>query len=79
MYSLVESVKTSLVKWKKIVGNKIELGVANDFSIYLTNRISTLKTNLLIGLALVTLLLALFLPWPVALVVGVGIPVAFFC
>ena len=78
VYSLVESVKTSLVKWKKIVGNKIELGVANDFSIYLTNRISTLKTNLLIGLALVTLLLALFLPWPVALVVGVGIPVAFF-
>ena len=55
----------------------VHLDVFNDFSIYVKNRLNTLKRNGLAGFALVLLFLGLFFRFRVAAMTALGIPVAF--
>ncbi len=55
----------------------VSVGLFSDLSIYVKNRLDTVKSSGLIGLALVLLSLYLFLNFRVALVTALGIPVAF--
>ncbi|MCH7768233.1 MAG: efflux RND transporter permease subunit [Nitrospinae bacterium] len=55
----------------------VHLGVYNDFSIYIRNRLNTLKQSGYIGLIFVLLVLRLFLATRVAILTALGIPVAF--
>ena len=73
---VVNRIKERIVELKKNIPKEIELGISNDFSIYLKNRLGALGANLGVGLLLVVLVLSLFLPLPVTLVVALGIPVA---
>lgn len=75
---MVDTVKERVNELKLEVPKGIQLGVANDFSIYVRNRISVLGSNLAIGLVLVVLVLTMLLPLNVSLVVAFGIPVALF-
>ncbi|MBT8116291.1 MAG: efflux RND transporter permease subunit [Gammaproteobacteria bacterium] len=55
----------------------VEVGLFNDLSIYVKNRLNTLKSSGLVGLTLVLLSLYLFLNFRVALITAMGIPVSF--
>ncbi len=55
----------------------VSVGLFSDLSIYVKNRLDTVKSSGLIGLVLVLLSLYLFLNFRVALVTALGIPVAF--
>ncbi len=55
----------------------VRLGVFNDFSVYIRNRLNTLKQSGFIGLILVLFVLRLFLSTRVAILTALGIPVAF--
>ncbi|MCO5143505.1 MAG: efflux RND transporter permease subunit [Oligoflexia bacterium] len=52
----------------------IQYEFVNDFTEYLSNRIQILSSNMIVGIALVFIVLALFLPFRVACVVAIGIP-----
>ncbi len=55
----------------------IEVGLYNDLSAYVKNRLNTVKSSGLVGLFLVLLSLYLFLNFRVALITAMGIPVSF--
>jgi multidrug efflux pump subunit AcrB len=55
----------------------VHLDVFNDFSIYVKNRLNTLKRNGLAGFVLVLTFLCLFFRFRVAAMTALGIPVAF--
>jgi multidrug efflux pump subunit AcrB len=55
----------------------LQTGIFNDLSIYVKNRLNTVKSSGLVGLVLVLLSLYLFLNFRVALITAMGIPVSF--
>jgi len=55
----------------------LEVGLFNDLSKYVKNRLNTVKSSGLVGLTLVLLSLYLFLNFRVALITAMGIPVSF--
>ncbi len=55
----------------------IQTGVFSDLSVYVKNRLNTVKSSGVVGLVLVLLSLYLFLNFRVALITAMGIPVAF--
>ncbi len=55
----------------------LQVGLFNDLSVYVKNRLNTVKSSGLVGLALVLLSLYLFLNFRVALITAMGIPVSF--
>jgi multidrug efflux pump subunit AcrB len=55
----------------------LQVGLFNDLSSYVRNRLNTVKSSGLVGLALVLLSLYLFLNFRVALITAMGIPVSF--
>jgi len=55
----------------------IKTGVFSDLSIYVKNRLNTVKSSGVVGLVLVLLSLYLFLNFRVALITAMGIPVSF--
>ena len=55
----------------------IHIGLFSDLSVYVENRLNTVKSSGLIGLTLVLLSLYLFLNFRVALITAMGIPVSF--
>jgi multidrug efflux pump subunit AcrB len=55
----------------------IKTGVFSDLSVYVKNRLDTVKSSGLVGLVLVLLSLYLFLNFRVALITAMGIPVSF--
>ena len=55
----------------------IEVGLFNDLSVYVKNRLNTVKSSGLVGLVLVLLSLYLFLNFRVALITAMGIPISF--
>jgi multidrug efflux pump subunit AcrB len=55
----------------------VSVGLFSDLSIYVKNRLETVKSSGLIGLVLVLISLYLFLNFRVALVTAMGIPVSF--
>ena len=54
----------------------VRIGVYNDFSVFVRNRLNTLRTSGIIGLSIVLILLCIFLRFRVALLTGLGIAVA---
>lgn len=74
--NLVKKVKEKVLSLSHEIPAKVQLGISNDFSIYLSKRLAALTSNLLIGLILVVLILIFFLPWRVTLIVSMGIPIA---
>ncbi len=75
-FQLISSIKSTVERVQKSLPESLKIGYSNDFSIYLSNRLNALSSNLFIGLALVLIVLALFLPWQVNLVVSLGMPLA---
>jgi len=55
----------------------VHLGVFNDFSVYIKNRLDTLKRNGLAGFVLVLTILCIFFNFRVAGMTALGIPVSF--
>ncbi|MDH3980087.1 MAG: efflux RND transporter permease subunit [Gammaproteobacteria bacterium] len=55
----------------------LQVGLFNDLSVYVKNRLNTVKSSGLVGLVLVLLSLYLFLNFRVALITAMGIPVSF--
>lgn len=55
----------------------IQVGLFSDLSVYVENRLNTVKSSGLVGLVLVLLSLYLFLNFRVALITAMGIPVSF--
>jgi len=55
----------------------IHIDVFSDFSIYVKNRLETVKSSAVVGLVLVLLSLYLFLNFRIALITALGIPVSF--
>ncbi|MGD8311916.1 MAG: efflux RND transporter permease subunit [Gammaproteobacteria bacterium] len=55
----------------------LKIGLFNDLSVYVKNRLNTVKSSGLVGLTLVLLSLYLFLNFRVALITAMGIPVSF--
>jgi len=55
----------------------VRAGVFSDLSVYVRNRLNTVKSSGVIGLALVLLSLYLFLNFRVAFITALGIPVSF--
>ena len=74
--TLVENVKTKVEELNKRYEGVLQITTSNDFSIYLKNRLSSLSSNLFLGLILVLIILTLYLPFPVTFAVAIGIPVA---
>jgi multidrug efflux pump subunit AcrB len=74
----VEIVRQGLEKIKPNLPAGVETAFVNDFTFYLKNRLSILGGNMALGVILVCIVLALFLPFRVALVVAIGIPFSMF-
>jgi multidrug efflux pump subunit AcrB len=55
----------------------LQVGLFNDLSVYVKNRLNTVKSSGLVGLVLVLFSLYLFLNFRVALITAMGIPVSF--
>lgn len=55
----------------------LQVGLFSDLSVYVKNRLDTVKSSGLVGLVLVLLSLYLFLNFRVALITAMGIPVSF--
>ncbi len=55
----------------------LRFSVYSDLSVYIKNRLNTVKSSAVVGLILVSLTLYLFLNWRVSLSVLIGIPTAF--
>ncbi len=55
----------------------VSLGAFNDTSVYIKNRLNTLKRNGLVGFALVLMILCIFFNFRVAGMTALGIPVSF--
>lgn len=75
--NLVRDLKLKVDELKKRYGSTVELNLVNDSSVYIVRRLSVLTSNLGVGLLLVLLILALVLPFRVALLVAFGIPFGF--
>lgn len=75
--NLVRDLRFKVDELKARYGNKVELNLVNDSSVYIVRRLGVLSSNLVVGLFLVLFILALVLPFRVALLVSVGIPFGF--
>lgn len=73
---VVEAVQLRMSELKSKLPGSIEYRFVNDFTQYLRNRIGILSSNMVVGIILVVGILAVFLPWRVAIVVAAGIPFA---
>lgn len=74
----VTAIKADMAKIAERLPPGVEYFFVNDFTFYLKNRLSTLGSNMVVGIFLVCAILALFLPFRVAIVVAIGIPVSMF-
>ncbi|MFQ5841425.1 MAG: efflux RND transporter permease subunit [Thermodesulfobacteriota bacterium] len=71
------AVQQFVAQYEKRLPPGVHLGVFNDFSVYVTNRLNTLKRNGLAGFALVLAILCIFFNFRVAGMTALGIPVSF--
>ncbi len=72
-----EQIAKEVAQYRPQLPENIEVSIWNDQSHYISNRLTLLLDNSLIGILLVMLLLALFLNLRVAFWVGAGLPVIF--
>lgn len=76
--TLVDALKVKMLELKNTDNLKdVDVDYINDSSFYIRNRLNILSGNLIMGLALVLIILGLFMPFRVALIVGMGIPFSF--
>jgi multidrug efflux pump subunit AcrB len=75
--AIANAVRKFAVDYERRLPPGVKLGVYNDFSVYIRNRLNTLKQNGYIGLLLVLVVLRLFLTNRIAVMTALGIPVAF--
>jgi len=74
---VVQGIRARLKELEPTLDKRIQVTFINDFSLIIERRISVLSGNLLLGLVLVMGLLALILPFRVAVLVSLGIPFSF--
>lgn len=74
---VADEVKKYAQKLQNSLPVGIEVGVFSDLSVYVKNRLDTVRSSGLIGLVLVLVSLYLFLNFRVAFVTALGIPVSF--
>jgi len=72
----VDQIKALVEKEKEFLPTGVVLMLSNDESSYVTDRLTIVRNNGMIGLAMVMLVLALFLNLRIAFWVAMGIPVA---
>jgi multidrug efflux pump subunit AcrB len=76
--TLVDRLKTLITEIEtKAEYKDVKFGFLNDTSYYIRNRLNILSSNLLMGLVLVLIVLSLFMPFRIAVMVSMGIPVSF--
>jgi multidrug efflux pump subunit AcrB len=74
---LVDQVQERAQAIAPTLGMGIEVDFVNDTSSFIRNRLGILTNNMIVGLSLVLIILAIILPARVAMIVAVGIPFAF--
>lgn len=75
--AIAKSVREFVSAYEKRLPPGVRLGVFNDFSVYIKNRLDTLKRNGLVGFALVLIILCVFFNFRVAGMTALGIPISF--
>ena len=74
--ALSKKIKSLLPSWEKRYQG-LKFAVYSDLSVYIKNRLNTVKSSAVVGLILVTISLYLFLNLRVSITVLLGIPTAF--
>ena len=74
--SVAERVRDSVTEIRRTLPETVSVGVFNDFSVFIRNRLSTLGESGAIGLAIVLTTLCLFVRGRIALLTSLGIPFA---
>jgi multidrug efflux pump subunit AcrB len=75
--AISKNVRQFVAQYENRLPPGASLGVFNDFSVYIRNRLNTLKRNGLAGFALVLTILCIFFNFRVAGMTALGIPVSF--
>ncbi len=73
---LSRKIKDQIAKWEQEFDG-LRFDVYSDLSVYIKNRLNTVKSSAVVGLILVTISLYLFLNRAVAIAVMLGLPTAF--
>ena len=74
---IAEQVRAFVTELRTELPPTMGIGVFSDLSIYVKNRLETVKASGMVGLVLVLLSLYLFLNFRIALITALGIPVSF--
>ena len=74
--SVAERVRDSVAEIRKTLPGTVSVGIFNDFSVFIRNRLSTLGESGAIGLAIVLATLCVFVRGRIALLTSLGIPFA---
>ena len=74
--SVAERVRDSVAEIRKTLPGTVAVGIFNDFSVFIRNRLSTLGESGAIGLAIVLATLCVFVRGRIALLTSLGIPFA---
>jgi multidrug efflux pump subunit AcrB len=75
--AISKAVRESVARYKERLPPGVSLDVFNDFSVYIKNRLDTLKRNGLVGFGLVLIILCIFFNFRVAGMTALGIPISF--
>ena len=74
--NVAERVRDSVAEIRKTLPGTVSVGIFNDFSVFIRNRLSTLGESGAIGLAIVLATLCVFVRGRIALLTSLGIPFA---
>ncbi len=74
--SVAERIRESVADIRKTLPETVSVGVFNDFSVYIRNRLGTLGESGAIGLSIVLATLCVFVRGRIALLTSLGIPFA---
>ncbi len=74
--SVAERVRDSVAEIRKTLPGTVSLGIFNDFSVFIRNRLGTLGESGAIGLSIVLAVLCVFVRGRIALMTSLGIPFA---
>ncbi len=74
--SVAERVRSAIVEIRQALPETVTVGLFNDFSVFIRNRLNTLGESGAIGLAIVLAVLCVFVRGRIALVTSLGIPFA---
>ena len=75
---VVDAVFAAIDRYRKNISGSLEIKTFYDMSYYVKRRLNVLKSNGIIGMVLVCIVLFLFLPPVSAVMTALGIPISFF-